>query len=552
MNFIIKCLLISALIYETAAAQIVINELMPAPQNGPEWVELYNNSANSISISKAEFRDAKSTTSLPALEIDAGGYLILTKDPEEFTSAWPEVPEGIILEASLPALNNTTDEAVLYINAELADSLYYDMKNGKKGSSFERIDPARPAYEDGNLLTSIDAAGATPGAINSRTEPEYDIAADSIYIKAKIIYFRFVNTDKMIEGGAEAQVFTDIDGNGEFSENELIYENAIDFEEGVAEFSLHIDEFSGLPEYRLYPVLCTASHENDIKSGNNSLLDTFYLPRGYSAFINEIMYDPADPCPEYIEIINYSAKPVSFAGWSVHDEAALDEEGIVIDQANQIPPGAYFLIAMDESIYEAFPELMDSANVFIPDKSISLNNSGDIIIIRDPYGNTIDSLEYENSWHDDNLPDTKGLSLEKVLAGSVSGESYWSTSIAEKGGTPAGINSISIERPSSGKLVIEPNPFSPYSSGKEQFCVIRWEMPFARANITAYVFNLGGARVRELVNFELFSSTAEIVWDGRNDEGYPLQPGGYVLYMEAIDSASDKIEVIKEVIAIGK
>ncbi|MBK8982120.1 MAG: hypothetical protein IPM38_07305 [Ignavibacteria bacterium] len=74
---------------------------------------------------------------------------------------------------------------------------------------------------------------------------------------------------------------------------------------------------------------------------------------------------------------------------------------------------------------------------------MSLSNTGEKISVADSMNNTIDAVTYSPDYHNPNIDDTKGISLERINPKFLSGDRYsWSSSANPAGGTPGLVNSI--------------------------------------------------------------------------------------------------------------
>ncbi len=162
---------------------VVINEIMYAPSAGePEWVELYNKTANSINIKNWILFDAASSITITNdnILIPAGSFIVLTKDSTLLN--FYNVPSEII-KLNLPALNNTGDAVVIKDSIGiLVDSLFYLPSWGGNtgGKSLERISVDEESTDSLNWGTSENIFKATPGYVNSLTQKDYDLAAVNI------------------------------------------------------------------------------------------------------------------------------------------------------------------------------------------------------------------------------------------------------------------------------------------------------------------------------------------------------------------------------------
>src|SRR5690606_38134816 len=58
---------------EVVAGQVLINEILPAPSSGPEWIELYNATGSTINLGYCYIDDIAAGS--PAYQIPAGTLL---------------------------------------------------------------------------------------------------------------------------------------------------------------------------------------------------------------------------------------------------------------------------------------------------------------------------------------------------------------------------------------------------------------------------------------------------------------------------------------------
>ncbi|MCK5088056.1 MAG: lamin tail domain-containing protein, partial [Melioribacteraceae bacterium] len=148
--------------------------------------------------------------------------------------------------------------------------------------------------------------------------------------------------------------------------------------------------------------------------------------------INEIMYSPSSPEPEWIEIFNKSNKIINLLNYQISDE---NDTSTVIFGSLDLLPNEYLVISKDSTIYDIYPEIDKSVAAYFP----TLNNSGDRIMILDSLNRIIDSLRYSSSWGG-----TNGLSMERIDQNNLSSDSLnWGSSTVPTGGTPGIINSVS-------------------------------------------------------------------------------------------------------------
>ena len=133
--------------------------------------------------------------------------------------------------------------------------------------------------------------------------------------------------------------------------------------------------------------------------------------------INEIMYAPTSPQPEWIEIYNRSSKSIDLKNYQIADAADTVK---VINQSTMINPNEFFVIAKDTAIFNYYKISSDVVIVSFP----TLNNTNDKIILLDSLNRVIDSLHYYSTWGGSN-----NKSLERInVDNSPIDSTNWKTS----------------------------------------------------------------------------------------------------------------------------
>lgn len=216
------------------------------------------------------------------------------------------------------------------------------------------------------------------------------------------------------------------------------------------------------------------------------------------------------------------------------------------------------MIAADSSIFEEYPGLEQpglNVQVIIENRSggLGLSNDGDAVILSDQTGRVIDSVAYSPAWHQPNIPDAAGRSLERVNPNLGSNDPLnWATSASPSGGTPGVQNSLfALEKPSSGSLSISPNPFSPDGDGFEDVTLIQYNLPLTTATIRVRIFDLKGRMIRTLADGEVAGSSGELVWNGFDAWGRRCRIGPYVVLLEALDGRGGGVASARTVAVVA-
>ncbi len=274
--------------------------------------------------------------------------------------------------------------------------------------------------------------------------------------------------------------------------------------------------------------------------------------------INEIMFDPRTvdgvDGAEYVELLNSDSTAISVGGWSIHD-ATGRERGRIPTTTPMLSPGGLIVVASDSTILRDFPELAGAPNLVVLGlSSLSLNNSGDDVVLFDESGSTIDSVAYDAHWHWSELTRTDGVSLERLSASASSCDARtWSSCVDRTGGTPGRQNSRSVPPSTTGaRLGTSSETVSPDGDGFEDFMRISWTLPVTRARIVLDVLDPTGAQMVRIASNEPTAAHGELIWDGTDRHGLPLPFGPYVLRLEAFDSQGRGLMTATRVVVVAR
>ena len=267
--------------------------------------------------------------------------------------------------------------------------------------------------------------------------------------------------------------------------------------------------------------------------------------------INEIMYDPSPGNSEFLEFFNQGNDTIQIGGMilimGISKRIELSSTLFVV------PPKCFFIVAADSSIYDNYKWLKEEEFYVMINNSLSLSNDGTIILLKDMYGNKIDSLSYSPLWHNENLAVTKNRSLERlspVLDSNDPGN--WSSSVGSDYATPGKQNSVYVESlPGEAKVTINPNPFSPDNDGFEDFTAININLTKRLSQVRIRVFDSVGRLVRTIAQNMPSSSKSTIIFNGLDDNGRALRIGIYILLIEAV-ADDGSTETIKTPVVVAR
>ncbi|MER3522842.1 MAG: hypothetical protein C4326_01930 [Ignavibacteria bacterium] len=548
---------------------VVINEIMYAPTTGmPEWIELFNTRTDTVRIHRWLIGNrSASRYELPADAILAPQqWLVVSKDTALLHAVYPRLSGNIVQVTSLPTFlwNNSSDAVVLLDDRRvMMDSvLYRSSWGGVGGRSLERLDPFDPSNDSTNWASSVDSLGATPARANSHVVMDHDlkvvrIVSDTV-LPGENAHLSVVvqNIGRRSTQSFEILLYDDADGDSIGSPAEVFAQQAIAQSLARRESVLVAVEWQ-TPASGTHAVLAHVRYSLDQRIANNQAWTSVRVAYPARAVVlNEIMYAPFTDNAEFIELNNTSTVPIDLKGWTVRDRLTREGSAHVFSLSSRkmiVQPGEFFVLASDSSVLRRFP-LLDTVRLSIVNaSSLSLNNDGDDVVLIDPSGHVIDSISYVPAWHNPNIADVTGRSLEKIQPQLASHDGRnWTTCVRPEGGTPGSRNSVYVATlPSFSNIAIAPNPFSPDGDGRDDVAVIHYEMPLTVAMIRVRIYDAVGRRIRTLASNEPSGARGTLVWDGLDDDKRRARVGIYIVFLEAIDDRGGVVETAKAVVVVA-
>jgi hypothetical protein len=224
--------------------------------------------------------------------------------------------------------------------------------------------------------------------------------------------------------------------------------------------------------------------------------------------INEIMYAPKSPEPEWIELFNSSDSTVSTIGWTISNHLRT-----YTLNPNSIAPHGYLILTKDSANFLRVKYSIPNANI-LETKMPPFGNTGDTISIKDSIGNIIDMLAYSPKWGG-----ADSLSLERIDYEAATDSLNFGSCIFAIGATPGKENSI---RRRDYDLAIESLSCSKINQNDLSFTATIVNK--GRKEITEGIITLASKSGLPFASSQLASSIAPL---GKQDVGLTWQNADY-------------------------
>ncbi len=409
-----------------------ITEVMadPDPAIGlpsAEYIEIYNNTDELLSLANVRFRDSNSSRLLGEYLISDSAYVIVTSaDASQEFATYGEV----IGVSDWPSLTNSGETISLATEVTIdevsyEDDWFLDPEKKSGGYALEMINPNSACPTSSNWSESQDVSGGTPGRQNSIYSDGPDgtkpLVTSFEVIDAYTLRFTFnevMDSLSLISANVE----------GAIARNRSVTDDRN--QELTVELLAEIDAAT--------EQIIRLSNVTDC-SGNSIDPIEFTVALGVAPeynelIITEIMADPDPaiglPSAEYLELYNRSTSVLSLEGVQL-----MDATDTVDLPAVTILPGEYLVLTTTSRVGDFDP----SIQVVGVSGWSALNNSGERLSL--VYRNQeMFEVSYDLSWHVESAKDG-GYSLEmKDVNNPCGGKENWTSSSSLDGGTPGLVN----------------------------------------------------------------------------------------------------------------
>jgi hypothetical protein len=543
---------------------VVIDELLPDPSPpvqlpNVEFIELKNVSATAFNIRNWKLSDGSATATITtSFLLKPDSFVIICPNTAVTTFA----PFGNTIGVSnFPSLNNDGDVISLYaaegrlIHAVGYNSSWY--QNAVKsdgGWSLEMIDTKNPCAGLSNWKASTNNNGGSPGRKNAVDDTNRDEQPPALY--------RSATTDSITISALFDEPLDS--ATAAFPVNYTI-NNGVAHPASASVIMPLCTEVvlkltTPLNNQTVYELSVTNVKDcagNSINRLNTAKAGLPVMADSLAIVINEILFNPKPDGFDYIELYNRSNKVIDLKQLYLatrNGTGQLTSATPVSAASWLFFPGEYRVLTENSGWLQQQYLVKDPSLIVELPALPSMPDDKGIIVLMNAYGNIIDELHYDHSWHFSLISDEEGIALERHNYNQPTQQpSNWSSAASTAGfGTPGYPNSqLMGDAGIQGQVSVTPAIFSPDNDGFNDFAIIDCQLPEPGYVANIRIFDANGHIVRHLAQNATLSATTRFRWDGLDDKLNKLPVGIYVVLTELFNGQG-KTKKFKQAVTLAR
>jgi hypothetical protein len=426
--------------------EIVITEIMADESTAvklplTEWIEIYNNTTDLISLNGVQFTDGGTPARIGNVVMQPRAYMILCSNTRIDSLAKVANRANIVGVTNFPSLTNA-GEILTLRNAQneilhevaYSDTWYKDEVKKQGGWTLEMLDVNNLCAEIENWTASVDTRGGTPAQENSVKANNADVTPPVV------VGVKWLNNTELELNFSEKMDSLSIINKANFAIIPQIEIKEIQF---VDFKTIKLLLNNSLNTNVLYEL--QAKNIKDCSQNTTALSSLIFgkgtFPNAYELLITEIMADPSPvvqlPDREYIEIYNNSQKLLDLG------TVRLQDEGATIALPNTVlKPQEYAVLCSTTTVDLLKKILPSNARIIGVTSFPTINNGGETLTLLQE-NKIIHQVPFKDTWYRDEVKKVGGWALEMIDTNSPClEENNWRASVDVNGGTPARENSV--------------------------------------------------------------------------------------------------------------
>jgi hypothetical protein len=252
--------------------------------------------------------------------------------------------------------------------------------------------------------------------------------------------------------------------------------------------------------------------------------------------INEILFDPGTGGSRFIEVYNISQRFIDLGELVIADIQGDTIAAFPVETSFLLEPFTVAAFTPDVADIRSRYFMHDPARLIaatLPSFDREVGNA----TIYTRSGVVLDVFDYDDSFHNDLLDDTRGISLERVSGfAPTQSRSTWYSAAATAGYATPGLPNSQQQPLMTGDEVVTlaPETFSPDGDGFDDFLSIFLTDPPQGAVAHIRVYDTRGREIARIAENILIGSETVFRWDGTTSEGERARIGPHIIWVELV------------------
>ena len=548
---------------ELLITEIMADETPAVGLPASEFVEIYNNSAKTLSLRGVRLLKPGSSPAalLPdTAQLLPGQYAVVCGSTRAAQFAAYGKVYGV---SNFPSLTNASDQLVLrgrdgttLFEVAYADTWYRDLRKAQGGWTLEMLDPTNYCGTAANWQASQDPSGGTPGRRNSVAAPNPDRTPPSLL-------------------GAVALTPTTIRLNfGEKLDSTTAASLASYALQGSTSTTYAVSRAAPVgPDFRAVdlaispallpsqPLTVAVARATDCAGNASGTLSTagVALPEAAQpgdVVVNEVLFNHATGGVYFVELLNRSLRHLNLQGYQLTSQKASGNTTAVISPGAPyvLAPGQLVGLTSDIGILQAqYPTSTDPAALLMVAGFPALDNNAGTVFIYSATGTELDHYAYDKSQQLSLLSTQAGVSLERIRAqGPSAASNFHSAASTVNYATPGRPNSQAQDAVGNGQeLALVPELFTPDDDGQQDFTTLNYQLDQPGYVGSVTVYDALGQLTRHLLRNESLPTAGFVQWDGLDEHGRKAAVGYYLVHIELFRPSGGERREYRKTVVVG-
>lgn len=542
-----------------ARYDVIIHEILPKPTPTAglpafEYIELKNRGSKAWNLAGWKLGVNKREIQLPAYQLEPDSLVVFCSTAAAAAYNQP----GIIGHPKFPPLADDTALITLYgPEAQVIHSIYYtrDWYGGpvKGGRSLEMADPSHPCTETNNWLPSPDPKGGTPAKPNAAAKQlEDDSRPDLLFASVADSQQVFLHFSKPVDSSIAANPGRYLLPGFNILTVKVLppifNEVALQLHKPLNPDSLYTITVNGIKD-------CEGKESGLFLS---AVIGKSAPPGPKDVVINELLFYTSPGVPEFIEILNASAKRTTadklfFS--SRKKDGSFSSFKALTQQARIIEPGEHLAFTTNpQALCGQFACLAPNQVLKIGSLPSMPMEAGSIVLVTAD-SSIIDEVHYSDSMHFALMNTNRDVSLERKSPFFPSDDmGNWHSAAGTYGGASPGFRNTQRQEAAVNtiNIVLSPDVIFPDNGVVDNRAILSWKLPSAGYTGNIRIFDAGGKLVKRLSDNLLMGIEGSVNWNATNEYGEMLPSGIYIFLIEIFNLQGEVTRWKKTIVVARK